>query len=272
MRYKIFISHSSEDKEIANSLVSIINDIFHYDVEIFCSSSIYIGEMILYGQDVYQTIRKKINESNIIITLLTPRSIKNIWVAYEFGFAECCSKEIIPLSFGMDFNNIPNSFYKYKQIVKSNKIDFKNFLNYLIEKIKVKSINLQKIDESVNLIFETLLTENNNNCLFLGKWQGFYRQKFKNKMKNFPLSIEFVKENSEIKCILFEKDDNSLSDSKLLFLNEYTVKITYKFSEKRFGEVFLSIEKDKSSLSGYFCGYGSFSNKSVGGSVNLKKR
>lgn len=80
---KIFISHSSKDKNIANSLSDFLESIAP-SVEVFCSSQ--IGS-IKVGQDFVKTITEALNDCDVFVPLLSPNYYSSRFCMIELGFA-----------------------------------------------------------------------------------------------------------------------------------------------------------------------------------------
>lgn len=80
---KIFISHSSKDKNIANSLSSFLEGVAP-SVEVFCSSQ--VGS-IKVGQDFVKTITDALNDCDAFIPVLSPNYYNSRFCMIELGFA-----------------------------------------------------------------------------------------------------------------------------------------------------------------------------------------
>lgn len=80
---KIFISHSSRDGNIANSLSEFLEGVTT-SVEVFCSSQ--IGS-IKVGQDFVKTITESLTDCDAFIPLLSPNYYSSGFCMVELGFA-----------------------------------------------------------------------------------------------------------------------------------------------------------------------------------------
>ncbi len=80
---KIFISHSSKDKNMANALSNFLESI-EPSVEVFCSSQ--IGS-IKVGQNFVKTITNALNNCDAFIPLLSPNYYNSRFCMVELGFA-----------------------------------------------------------------------------------------------------------------------------------------------------------------------------------------
>lgn len=80
---KIFISHSSKDKNIANALSNFLEGI-NPSVEVFCSSQ--IGS-IKVGQNFVREITTALNNCDAFIPLLSPNYYSSRFCMVELGFA-----------------------------------------------------------------------------------------------------------------------------------------------------------------------------------------
>ncbi|MEO8611836.1 MAG: pentapeptide repeat-containing protein [Chloroflexota bacterium] len=83
MTWKIFLSHASRDKALADKLIEEIkHELGFQDHEIFNSSSV---ETIPKG-NWRDAIEQALLEAQVVIPLITPCGEKNMWVAFECGY------------------------------------------------------------------------------------------------------------------------------------------------------------------------------------------
>ena len=85
---KVFISYSSIDEDQARLVANILDDI---DVQYF-----FDKKDISWGNVVNSDISEGISESNALILILSPASIKSQWVSFEIGFATALNKKVLP--------------------------------------------------------------------------------------------------------------------------------------------------------------------------------
>ncbi len=80
MTYRIFVSHVSDDKQLAEAIKSAINDAFEGSIEL------YLAVHELAGGDEWKTeIRKNLNECDALISVMTPASINRPWIYIEWS-------------------------------------------------------------------------------------------------------------------------------------------------------------------------------------------
>jgi hypothetical protein len=100
MNYKVFISYSGEDNNMAEyvfNCLRAINEITPYKAERYQE----------YGKDFTQRIQQELSSSHFMVVLLTENGKGSQWVNQEIGFAQCLrfqqsSKKsllIIPISY-----------------------------------------------------------------------------------------------------------------------------------------------------------------------------
>lgn len=80
---KIFISHSSKDKDLAISLSSFLESVAP-SVEVFCSSQ---SGSIRVGQNFVHSITEALKNCNVFIPLLSPNYYTSRFCMIELGFA-----------------------------------------------------------------------------------------------------------------------------------------------------------------------------------------
>ena len=75
-KFSIFISHDSSDESLALSLKSFIE-------KIFLNSDVFVSGRDLVGGEIWiKKIHNKLENSKIIISLITRSSINNLWVYF----------------------------------------------------------------------------------------------------------------------------------------------------------------------------------------------
>lgn len=82
----VFISHSSKDKDFANALVALLEDIGFDSSNLFCSS--VEGYGIALSKDIFETLRSLFNEHSLyVIFIHSPRYYKSAVSLNEMGAA-----------------------------------------------------------------------------------------------------------------------------------------------------------------------------------------
>ena len=114
MSARIFISHSHDDKETAEALVSTLNSALP-GVPITCTSS--SEHESDERERISEAVRALMNESVAVFALLTPRSLRSEWVLFELGACWASSKQLVPiLGPGLSPAQLPNPLEKRSHI------------------------------------------------------------------------------------------------------------------------------------------------------------
>jgi hypothetical protein len=97
---KIFISHSSHDKWVARQISSVL---------IADGHQTFLDEKdIVTGESIDAAIQKHLKDSDHLLLLLSPESLKSQWVFIELGGAKALGKHIVPVLFHVAGNEIPH--------------------------------------------------------------------------------------------------------------------------------------------------------------------
>ena len=100
-KFRVFISHyANADKEIAAKLKEWIETQYQSKVKVFASSSEHNGvtiNSIKSGTFATSEIDTNLATHDVLITLLTPTSIKRPWVIFESGAGFGRGKTFIPI-------------------------------------------------------------------------------------------------------------------------------------------------------------------------------
>jgi hypothetical protein len=78
MRFKVFISHSMKDQELADEIRRRLSEDDH---EVFDATD------VLLGQDWAEAISNALKKSDVMVVLLSPESVQSPNVIHEIGFA-----------------------------------------------------------------------------------------------------------------------------------------------------------------------------------------
>lgn len=93
---KIFISHSSRDKEIVEAIIDFLRDtLLIPSREIRCTS--VAGYKLSSGASIDETLRKEVKLSEAFIGLISPASLRSTYVMCELGARWGFKKHLIPL-------------------------------------------------------------------------------------------------------------------------------------------------------------------------------
>lgn len=141
-KYKVFISHSSKDKEFVEALVNLFEDLGMTPENLFCSSVPEYG--IKLGGDIFETLRKLFHEYELyMIFVHSPRYYNSTVSLNEMGAAwvlhtKCCSL----LTADMDFSKMNGVISGNFISIKVNQEDASARLNELKEELTLNSAAL----------------------------------------------------------------------------------------------------------------------------------
>lgn len=114
----VFISHSSKDKDFANALVALLEDIGLDSSNLFCSS--VEGYGIALSKDIFETLRSLFNEHNLyVIFIHSPRYYKSAVSLNEMGAAWVLKTDFC------SFLTTDMSFSKMEGVVNGSTISIK---------------------------------------------------------------------------------------------------------------------------------------------------
>jgi TIR domain len=98
---KIFISHSSIDKWVARQISRLLEADGH---------TTFLDEKdIKSGESIDSAIQVHLKDSDHVLLLLSPASVKSQWVLIELGGAKALGKHIVPVLYHVGSNEIPQA-------------------------------------------------------------------------------------------------------------------------------------------------------------------
>jgi hypothetical protein len=92
--FQIFVSHISEEREVALALQRMLQEMFSGDVEVFTSSD---SKSILPGSDWLQCIEGALAQADVVLVLCSRASVQRPWVQFELGAAWMRKLVIVPV-------------------------------------------------------------------------------------------------------------------------------------------------------------------------------
>ena len=104
---KLFISHATSDKPLADALRALITSTFAEPVEVAYSSASVSEGGISAGQDWLDWIRAQVQDSAMAIVVVTPLSKSRPWLMWEagavsgVGLARKTNLPVVPLLYGL---------------------------------------------------------------------------------------------------------------------------------------------------------------------------
>lgn len=108
-KLKIFLSHIHEEKNFAISVKKELEKLYLGAIQIFVSSD---EDGVLGGDKWLSVIEKKLSESDVILVLASPESIKRPWINFEAGGGWFLQKRVIPLCiFGLSPLALPEPLH-----------------------------------------------------------------------------------------------------------------------------------------------------------------
>lgn len=143
---KIFISHSSKDKELVLMFVDLLVQGFHIDYdEIFCTS---MDNALRVGEDFIKSIKENLHDSEIVLFLITQNYICSKFCIMEMGAAWAFKDNIFPIIVPpLDYSILNDTPLKITQsiILSDAEALFKKLYEYkLVEKQIIPRLNFMQ--------------------------------------------------------------------------------------------------------------------------------
>lgn len=131
---KVFISHITEEKEIALHIKNTLDSFFKESLSVFVSSDF---NCIQIGETWLEKINSNLRNMDGMIVLCSPDSYKRSWINFEAGFAlgkgvPCivlCIDEMSPEKLGLPLNQI--------QVLKMGEFNYLQLFLILYEKLNL---------------------------------------------------------------------------------------------------------------------------------------
>lgn len=151
---KIFVSHKSSDIELTKSLVKLFTSSLKIDnEEIRCTS--VPGFRLDAGVNSNDAIRKEVNESALLVSLLTPESLKSSFVLFELGARWGVMKPLIPLlAHGADFNDLPAPIRDKNAVKLEKEEDLHDLIDSISKLLDISSNKITSYQDEFYTVIE----------------------------------------------------------------------------------------------------------------------
>ncbi len=227
MSIHILISHSHKDQKIAKALSGIITAV-EEKISVWFSSDASGGGGIGAGEEWLETIKKRLQSSDVIIALLTPNGINRPWIYFESGFGagkENCG--VIPVCVGIDsLNDVPFPLAMYEAYQLTNY----DSLNVFMQKLWTK-FSLQYDESQTKPILEKGIQQISQ---AISEIKGAGEEHFQN-----PIVTELKR---HIDKRLFELSDSAVTGKEEN--PQYSVPFCVNFPEYKMNDYLVFSHKD----------------------------
>lgn len=195
---KIFISHSSEDKDLVFMFVDLLTQGFHINKnEIFCTS---IENSLRVGEDFIMSIKENLHDSEIVLFLITPNYITSKFCIMEMGAAWAYKNNIVPIIVPpLDYNVLNDTPMKTIQALLLNdgeELFNKIYIHKLVEKQIIPRLNFAQEYE----LFDKIKQFTENVKIYVNKNYGL----------NFKgANVICVAQNGDPDAVNFKSNNNT---------------------------------------------------------------
>jgi hypothetical protein len=135
----IFISHSSDDEKLAEAVVDLLRAAFGLARESIRCTSVP-GYQLPGGASIDDKIRREIVAAKVFIALITPASLRSIYVLFELGARWSLDLEtsvLIPLVAGMRKGDVPAPLSSLNAIDTANQNEMHDFVEQIAKWLKI---------------------------------------------------------------------------------------------------------------------------------------
>ncbi len=140
----VFISHAHIDKGLAKGLKKLIDKITSRTIKVWHSSETRPTGGMKFGK-YREQISERVDESNIIVVILSPQSSERPFLVWESGLAEGKKKAIVPLLFWMDPSRTHAVFEPNQCFLGDDRESIENLCGRIIEAQSGESPNSKDV-------------------------------------------------------------------------------------------------------------------------------
>jgi hypothetical protein len=149
---KVFISHASADAGLAAAIIRLLRTALPLSVsDIRCTS--VNGYKLEPGVDTEATLRREVNDSSVLIGLLTPMSIQSSYVLFELGARWGIQRSLIPLlACGASYAVLPGPLQGRNALSAEKRGDLQDMLDKLARDLGLRLEKASAIDAELEAV------------------------------------------------------------------------------------------------------------------------
>ena len=135
MPIRVFISHSADDEDLAQALISLLEAAFHFEErEVRCTS--LPGYKLRTGSHTSTQLKQELKEAEVVICILTPVSTDSEWVRFELGEAWAMDNTwVVPLLVGLDYDELPGPLREVHALKATDSVGIYQLLDEMEERL-----------------------------------------------------------------------------------------------------------------------------------------
>lgn len=139
---RVLISHSSRDSVLINVIQEILEKSSLNKLEVWHTSDRSDHGGYSVGDGWFERILEKLNEADIVISVITPNSINSPWLYYESGFGEARhDTKVVPVVFGYEIDEVGPPLNKYQIHNIANSESFRSFFRKMLSFAGIKFVD-----------------------------------------------------------------------------------------------------------------------------------
>ena len=150
---RLFISHSSRDSKFVQSLVVLLRTALSLSsTQIRCTS--IDGYRLPGGADTDQQLKKEVHDADSFIGVISPESIKSLYVAFELGARWGAGRSLIPLTApGTDANILGGPLSSINALSSDNRSQILQLISDLSRELGITSEPPASYNNYIEAIF-----------------------------------------------------------------------------------------------------------------------
>jgi hypothetical protein len=116
--HRVFVSFVSEDRRVAEAVQQLLES------ELDLQGQVFLSADLVAGDDWLAEIRAALESAELLVVMLSARSLKRPWINFESGAAWILKRQIIPVCFGkLQTTALPQPYSTFHAVRLPDEVD-----------------------------------------------------------------------------------------------------------------------------------------------------
>lgn len=251
---KVFLTHTGDDKDIIKYFADKITSITLGQIKFWYCTDTKIQGGFSVGDTWYHRILSEINQSDVVIAIVTPNSKLKPWLYFESGYGIAKNKTFFPVCLGMKKDELDSTLREFQSYQLTSYSDVVKLIGELFKLAKLEfleemhKVQLEEmIKKNSEFVFPESVKKNLDVQDFLNSFKDDFLESFSRIMHGSTKSVSPFLRKKELRfklihsgldkksrdfIIEIDEEDSFQSLTNQIFFNINDIVLPYTYLEK----------------------------------------